>query len=697
MHAKFRLAASALVLGGLVTTGSVAVHAQEQLTQNTTPAADPEPSVYLPAYFVDYVPLTALDMVARIPGFDIRGGNNNGRGLGQGGANILVNGKRLSGKSVGPSTALERIAATSVVSITIREGADLGIPGLTGAVADIRVKSTKLSGNWRWRPRFRQDAQPRWLRGNATVSGAWRDIDYSVTIEDNADNATGFGPERVTDSSGVLYETAIEKGGREIQAPKISTTISFNPQNGHVANISAEYQHYNFWFVETSERIAVTSRGNTFSKTLRQSEDEWNAELSADYALPLGSGELKLIGVHRLEHSPVTSENILLGEQGLSQSERFNRRADEGESIGRAEYSWSGHKSGQDWQISAEGAYNFLEIESEFFSANRSGMFSEIALNDPLARVEENRGEVNLTHNRIFGEKLTVQMSIGVEYSEITQSGANSVSRSFVRPKGFINTAYAASDTLDIRYELARRVGQLNFFDFISSVSLETNIDQAGNAHLVPVQFWNHALEFEKDFGLGTNLNLRLFYEDIEDIVDTIPIGINGEGVGNIDTASAFGAILRGTVKGERWGLNGTELTFTFVAQKSEVEDPLLVSNRRINGRNNRQSEVNFRHDIPDTDIAYGFGLSYNRNTPHRGIFQTTLSSNDDPFSAVFLEHKDVYGLKVRATLRNLGGFTERYRRDVFAGQRSPDNLDFVEERERYFRNDFELSISGTF
>ena len=685
---KNRILAYAIVLGAPFL-------AMPAYAQNSPDAVN-QPRIYTPDYFTQYVPLNAFDMVARVPGFSIQGGNNNGRGLGQGGANILINGKRLSGKSVGPRDALRRITADSVISITIREGADLGIPGLTGDVADIKTRTTSFSGNWRWRPRFRQDAQPRWLRGNASLSGTWRDIDYALTVEDNADNATGFGPETVRDADNVIFERATEKGGRSAQAPKISATLGLEPREGHTGNISAEYQQFNLTFKETSDRIAVTDRGDTFSSILRFSEDEWNAEISGDYAFPVGPGTLKLIGVQRLEHSPVNNEFIIFDTQGYAGADRFNRVADEGETIARSEYSWVG-SDGHDWQVSAEGAYNFLEIESEFFTAGRDGIFTEEVLDDPLAKVEENRGEITVTHNRKFGDKLTVQASAGMEYSEITQSGASNVSRDFVRPKGFINTAYAASDTLDIRYELARRVGQLNFFDFISSVSLDTEIDQAGNAQLVPVQFWNHAFEIEKDFGQGTNLKLRLFYEDIEDIVDSIPIGTDGEGVGNIDSALAYGAILQGTVKGERWGIDGTELNFTFVAQTSEVEDPLTFETRRINGRNNRRAEVNIRHDIPNTDIAYGSALVYHRNTPRRGIFQTTNGQPDDPFSVFFIEHKDLFGLKIRGTFRNLGGFTERLRRDVYDGQRGPDNLDFTEERERYFRRDFELSISGTF
>ncbi|MGB0907715.1 MAG: hypothetical protein ACPGVT_09490, partial [Maricaulaceae bacterium] len=59
--------------------GSAPVFAQDvALSENT----------YTPAFFESYAPRTALDMVSRIPGFQINGADNK-RGLGQGGANIL--------------------------------------------------------------------------------------------------------------------------------------------------------------------------------------------------------------------------------------------------------------------------------------------------------------------------------------------------------------------------------------------------------------------------------------------------------------------------------------------------------------------------------------------------------------------------------------------------------------------------------
>jgi len=71
-----------------------------------------ESTILYPAeYFQEFAPITALDMVNRIPGVNVRGGggpsggpanaSRGGRGLGggAGGIEILINGKRTAGKN----------------------------------------------------------------------------------------------------------------------------------------------------------------------------------------------------------------------------------------------------------------------------------------------------------------------------------------------------------------------------------------------------------------------------------------------------------------------------------------------------------------------------------------------------------------------------------------------------------------------
>ena len=104
--------------------------------------------VYPADFFTRFVPRTATDMLVQVPGFVIRDGGGEERGLGQASTNVLVNGQRLSGKSEDTLTQLGRIPAKNVLRIEIVDAATLDVPGLTGQVANIFVKSGGLAGNF---------------------------------------------------------------------------------------------------------------------------------------------------------------------------------------------------------------------------------------------------------------------------------------------------------------------------------------------------------------------------------------------------------------------------------------------------------------------------------------------------------------------------------------------------------------------
>lgn len=652
---------------------------------------------FTPDYFSQYAPQTAADMVSRIPGFSISGGNNGGRGLGQGGANILINGARISGKSTGPRDALARIPANTVIAIEIVDGASLSIAGLSGQVANIKTKSSGLSGTWAWTPEFRNSNQPRLGTGNISIAGTKGKLDYTLTGTFDGFRGGGRGPEIETDASGTVFEVAQEKAKFEGEDPEVSLALTYNQDAERTANLNISYRADNFNATDFSNRTAVTDRGLTEQVIFSRYEDETEGEISADYSFPVGSGVLKLIGVRAFEDSPSRSQIEFFDRlTGRKEGVQFYSDGEEGETILRGEYSFA-PQAGQDWQISAENAFNFLEVNNRLFEAIGSADFAEEPLDDPNVRVEEKRSEITVTHNRTLSPKLNVQISLGAEISEITQSGNSSRVREFVRPKGFINASYAYDESFDIRFEADRRVGQLNFFDFVSSVNLANETEDASNPELVPVQYWNLAIELDKDFGEGNSALLRLFYEDIEDLVDRVPVGVDGDAVGNLDKASAIGAIFKSTLKGERWGWPGREINFEWVIQDSSLEDPLTGQTRRINGRNLSNIEMSYRHDIEGTDWAYGGGVRRFREAGRYRLDEISTERFTQPFSNVFIEHKDVFGLNVRAQAVNLFDAEELEDRRVFTTRRDIGELDFTQIRQRGWGLIWRLSISGTF
>jgi len=678
------------------TATPIAVPAQN-LSQNTQQGRD----VFPASYFETYVPRTALDMVSRIPGFQIQQGDTGRRGLGQGGANILINGERLTGKA-DPFAQLDQLLASSVVEIRILEGATLSIPGLSGQVADIRVvKSAKLSGTWEWNPEFRKRLKPNLLKGELNVSGEANilgGLTYAVTLRDYGFRSGARATETLRDDTGQLFETRDEEIQNTGMQPGIAINLGWAPKPDHKANLNAEYFLFNFDRASRVVRVPVTAAGSNLLTASTASEDEWNLELDADYEFPLFSGRMKFTGVLDRESSPSANSFSRTSPQtGFLGASRFEREGEELELIGRAEYSWS-PSEGRDWQIAAEGAYNELDTGQQVFIQTPGGTLTGQGLSGFI--VSENRAETTLTHNRPLGEKWNLQASVGVEYSELMQErtgGAVSEPREFVRPKGFISANYKASETLDIRTRIERQVGQLNFFDFISSVDLEDNLGRSANPDLVPSQSWLANIEFDKDFGEGNTLKVTFDGGLVSDTVDRIPIGANGDGVGNIGTATTLAVHVESTLKGERWNLPGTELNLSFGLHHSNVDDPVLGFSRRLNGDSKVHYDVSYRHDIPQTDWAYGGYMGRNISALQYRLFSIDRNGDDKPYVSVFVEHKDVAGMTLKADLGNLAGQEEFFERTRFTARRDVGVVQQTEEIKFNYGPILRLSLSGSF
>jgi len=652
-------------------------------------------NIYEPVYFERYAPRTALDMIARIPGFQINSSDDR-RGLGQGGANVLINGERLTGKS-DPFDQLGRITAGNVVKIEIVDGASLDIPGLSGQVANITTQTDGISGTWEWRPQWRQNLEANFANYEVALSGETGNLAYSLELRDSSFRSGARGPEILTNSLGIVFETREEDGRNNGDRPGASINLTYKPKADHIANVNAEFNLFNFNGREISRRTAITEAGQNREAIFTNSEDEWNTEISGDYQFPFLNGKLKVIGLYQFEHSPTVGQfEIFEAGQSIDNS-RFLQSSDETESIIRTEYSWSASE-GRDWQIGLEGAFNVLDIENQFVERDNNGDF--IGDDPEQSEVSEDRAELTITHSRALSSKWDLQASLGGEYSKLTQvSAASSVvnEREFFRPKGFLAATYKVDDSFSVRSRIEREVGQLNFFDFISTVNLTDNLDQAGNPDLVPQQSWAGELEFDKDFGQGNTFKARFYGSLISDIVDRIPVGINGDAVGNIDKASQYGVDFTATLKGEKWGIDGTELNLQLEFRDSSVDDPVQGFARRLNRDKITYYSVDFRHDIPNTDWAYG--LFFDRFIEAE-VFRLTTRQQftfTKPFTIIFLEHKNIAGLKVRASLLNLLDSGERFERSFFDARRDLGRLERIESRERKFKPFFRLNISGTF
>ena len=668
---------------------------EAQAQDAPAPAASSAKRIYVPADFARFAPRTAHDMLVHVPGFVMRAAEVE-RGLGQASENILLNGERISSKSGGATAELQKIPASNVERIEIVDAATLGIPGLAGQVANVIATTKKASGQFAWTPEFRAHySDPVYTRGEISYSGTRGRLDYTVGISSNANRSAAGGPTTIFNPNGSVRENRDDKWHFNSDSPRFSGRFTLRGDGGRVGNLNLSYTPYWEDYFETSEREWVNDVDRV--QRIRDKNPGFIYEVNGDYAFPLIGGTLKLIGFRRYEHEPYVSTAVTEFADGRpDEGSRFSRDGKSSEWIARSEYSWKSGSS--DWQVSAEGAFNKLDSVSRLFSLDSGGEFVEDPFPGGSGRVQEDRYEVLVTHGRPLAENLSLQLVAGGEYSKLTSaSDLASQSRSFFRPKGSISLAWKPSDDLDVSLKFRRRVSQLSFYDFLASVNLTSDTENAGNLDLVPPQYWETDFEVNKKLGAWGSTRFRVYYRLWDDIVDIIPIGLDGESPGNIDKGVSMGLESKTTLLFDPIGFKGAKLDASLSFFRSRLKDPLTGEHRPFSGNGKYQFNLGFRHDIPGSDWAWGSNA--NNYYPAKTVRLTEIGRQwEGPwFASLFVEHKDVAGLTVRATAGNLLNARSYWDRLVYDGRRTTAPLLYREKRDRLIGPIFSFSVRGNF
>ncbi|QYU67903.1 hypothetical protein J4558_24065 [Leptolyngbya sp. 15MV] len=164
-----------------------------------------------------------------------------------------------------------------------------------------------------------------------------------------------------------------------------------------------------------------------------------------------------------------------------------------------------------------------------------------------------------------------------------------------------------------------------------------------------------------------------------------------------MDKAWAAAIVSTSTVNLDPAGLKGLKIDATLVLQKSELRDPFTGEKREWSGFVNRQANLALRHDIPGSDWAWGASASHLHILPRYRSNQTDRNWEGPWFAGVFVEHKDVFGLTVRARVSNVLGARQYRERIVYDGLREATPIDFVELRDRRIGPIFTFTVRGNF
>jgi outer membrane receptor for ferrienterochelin and colicins len=656
------------------------------------PRIDNGRQIYEVSQFARFAPQTALEMAQEIPGFAISALSTD-RGLGEASQNVLINGQRITGKSNDAETALRRIPISSVVRFEIADGATFNVSGINGQILNVVTKADALQGSFTWRGRVRGRINPMFTSAEINLSGKLGKGDFTLGLSNNdALRAGGWGPDITRNANGDVLVTRDYFNYFYDDKPRLSATYSVTSDGGSIFNANAAFG------IQRSRRrgtYEVSAPGQLPSTEISAGrEGGWNFEGGADYEFALGGGRLKLVGFHRAERSPtIDLFQIDYSNGGASTGERFDQVINDGESVLRGEYRWKTGKS--DWQVSAEGAFNYYDAKSELFELV-NGNFDPVPLPGATSRVEEKRAQAIITYGRPLSDTLSLQASLGGEYSQLSQTGTGGLTRSFIRPKGSISLAWKASSALNISSKLQRKVGQLSFGSFLASVDLQNGNDNGANPQLVPPQSWLWENEANLSLGKAGSIKFELLGELISDLVDQIALSPTQEAIGNL---SGTAKRLRGEVNGsfvlDSIGFKGAKLDLTLAHQQTRVRDALLI-NRPISSRGLTYWNVTFRQDVPRTNFAWGFIGERDISTAFYRLNYQSREVNPGLTSSVYIEHKDILGLKVRVTAQNLFNQKEK-NREIFYVDRRDGPIAFTRNTDIEWGPMLRLTIWGNF
>ena len=652
---------------------------------------DGKTQTFEPDYFAQFAPQTAADMVARLPGFDIRGGEGGARGFGQASLNILINGRRPSSKSSGANEILSRIPAGNVSRIEILDGSTLDIPGLSGQVANITAKSGELSGSWNYAARFERGSKPQLGDGGINFSAKRGNLEAVGSLGLNQFSFTEDGDETFFDGTGAAIQDRDEKLRFNIDTPNVNLNLTYLRDNGDIANLnlSGSRRNQNVSVQEDfSDLRDDTFSGESFAAT---GQDRDVFEISGDYSFdaPLigRQGRLKVIGLHKTEDFGLTSRFNFETEADGQIFQEFLRDDTLTEYIGRAEYTWKTGKT-NDWSLAVEGAFNTLDSDTELTEDSALPSFENV-------RIEEDRYQAALTRSWAVNDKLTAQTSLGAEYSEINLATSDEGADSFFRPKGFVNLSYKLKEGWTLRTEVERNVDQLDFDAFVSGVNFASETSDSGG-RLIPEQRWNSNIEIQRQNSTGLSGRIRLFYNIVEDPLVQQLFDDGTQGLDNLDSNAQFYGI-RGNFT---WVLDdvlkGLRLTGEGRVRDSSIRDVVTLEDRSRSGRGLWDYEIGARWDIDGTPFALETEIENSRRADRFRIDERTDDVLRRPEIEASITHKNLFGMQWTAKVQNIANFELRRERFIFDETRNGDLIQ--RELTRRTRGQrFSIEVTDTF
>lgn len=660
----FRLSALSLAIS--LSTQIVAQQPEEASIQDST-------VVYGSDYFAEYSPVSVNDMIDRIPGIGLALNNrgNNGRGLGSGEGEVLINGQRITGKSNEGRSQLSRISADQVDYIEIIRGtseemdvrgggqvvnvvlldaqsrssvtAELNMDRIHDGTLDPGAKLSYTGQTGRFNYLFHVEAEPRYQNQQSneisrTATGEIIEARQESNIRDQTDFQTSM-------NLGYQFD---------------NSTLQMNALYGE-ASPPSDIDRVITQFNESSIDVLNEREFNDNQRS--------NWELGGDYEYGFNNGSKYrfLFIVNDREFENTRERFDVFPNEEVKDLYLFNSGRDR-ERIFRTSYTFE-VADAQGLELGVERAQTIrdgnirLGISGSGTPDPDFGNLVPVKISNAASTVEEIRVENFAIHNWQLNDRMSLESTLVYETSTISQSGDVSNERDFdfLRPK--LDYRFNLNPSTQLRATIEKTVSQLSFSDFSTSTdnSDDDQNTQAGNPDITQEQAWNYELNLE--YRLPNNigvLNSSVYYREIEDVIDRIDVSTGPDDLqsarGNIGDGKRWGINLDASTRLGLVGLPNALLSLGYGTSDSEVIDPFLGTERRMRNNGRGFGRVNFRHDITNWNFSYGLngGIPVNGGTGRMqiDIIDVEIDRNE-PNVNLFMEKRAFGGVTFRFDMMN--------------------------------------------
>lgn len=598
---------------------------EQQLTTEETDST----VIYEADYFAEFYPVSANDMLNRIPGIGLalRGGGG-GRGLGSGAGEVLINGQRMSGKANGGRSQLSRIAADQVDYIEIIRGTAEGLSVRGGGqiVNVVLMDSGSLSSTTLQLQTDRTQDGTVDPGGQFAHSGQAGDLSYLLSVEADPRYRFERGREYSYNPDGELQEIWRQTRETDETQYQVSGSLGYAFERSSL-QFNALYETQGdvpSTLNRTIDLLASNSQRRE-QEVRRNVRDNW--EVGGDFEHGFQTGAIfRFLFIVNDRHTENEQRrfNVIDNESRIN---RFLLDQDRNrERIGRSSLTWSLGR-GQGLEVGVEAAQTILDsslllgLPGTGTPSDQVGGLVVQNVANAESTVQEMRYEPFAVHNWQLNTRMSLESALVYETSTISQTGDVSNSRSFGFVKPRLDYRFDITPSLQLRAGVRKDVEQLSFSDFSATIDAgdEEANTFAGNPEIRQEQSWRYELNLEMRLPNDTGVvNSQFWYRDLEDVIGLVDVSPSPDNLasarGNIGDGKRYGVNLDVSTKLDTLGLRNALLNTGVRLRDSEVLDPFLGFTRREEGNGRWSLEMNYRHDVTDLGLTYGVNYSNDSN-----------------------------------------------------------------------------------